>query len=98
MISKGTPRGCKTGFVLICWVDLNFIVSREPIHKEQCLLVDTIIDYLVDEGGWEVVFGISMVDVAKVCADMNSSLFFVNEDRVGDPRSVCNGVNELDNM
>jgi hypothetical protein len=60
-------------------------------------MVGTIIDDLVDERGWEVVFGTSMVEIVKVCADVNSSLFFVNGDGVGDPRSVRNGVNEPDN-
>jgi hypothetical protein len=92
-IRKGAPGGCKSGFVLICWVDLNLIVAREAIHKGQCLIADTIID----ERGWEFVFGTSVVEVAKFCADANSSLFFVNGDWVGDPISVCNGVNELDN-
>jgi hypothetical protein len=78
-------------------VDLNLIVAGEPIHKGKCLVVGTIIDYLVDERGWEVVFGTSMVEVMKVCADMNSSMFFVNGDGVGDPRSVRNGVNEPNN-
>jgi hypothetical protein len=32
-IRKGTPRGCKNGFVMICWVDLNLIVVSESIHK-----------------------------------------------------------------
>jgi hypothetical protein len=95
-IRKGSPRGCKRIFVLICLVDLNLIVAGEPIHKGQCLMANTIIDYLVDEEGWEVVFGTSMVEVAKVCADTNSSLFFVNGEGVGDLRSVRNGVNEPD--
>jgi hypothetical protein len=32
-ISKGTPRGCESGFVLICWMDLNLIIVGEPVHK-----------------------------------------------------------------
>jgi hypothetical protein len=60
-------------------------------------MVDTVIDYLVDERGWKVVFGTSMVEIAKVFVDANSSLFLVNKDGVGDPRSVCNGVNEPNN-
>jgi hypothetical protein len=32
-IRKGTPRGSKSGFILICWMDLDLIVAREPIHK-----------------------------------------------------------------
>jgi hypothetical protein len=79
-------------------VYLNLIVPGEPIHKEQCLVACTVIDYLVDEGGWEVVFGTSMVEVTKVYADTNSSLLFVNGDRIGDPISVRNGVNEPNNM
>jgi hypothetical protein len=56
----------------------------------------TIIDYLVDERGWEVVFGTSVVEVVKVGADANSPLFFVKGEGFGDPRSVRNGINESD--
>ena len=66
-------------------MDLDLIVVKEPIQKGQCLMVDTIIDDLVDERGWKVVFGTSMVEIAKVCANMNNALFFVNGDGVGDP-------------
>jgi hypothetical protein len=45
----------------------------------------TIINYLVDEGCWKVVFGIGVIEVAEVCTDTDSALFFVNRDRVGDP-------------
>ena len=61
------------------------IVAGEPIHEGKCLVVGTIIDYLVNERGWEVIFGTSMVEIVKVCANTNSALFFVNRDRVGDP-------------
>jgi hypothetical protein len=96
-IRKGTPRVCKSSFVLIYWVDLNLIIARELIHKGQCLMANKIIDDLVDGRGWEFVFGTSMVEVVEVSVDANSSLFFVKKDEVGDPRSVRNGVNELDN-
>jgi hypothetical protein len=46
---------------------------------------DTFINNLVDERGWEVVFGTSMVEITKVTVDMNSALFFVDEDRVEKP-------------
>jgi hypothetical protein len=97
-ISEGTPRGCKSGFLLICLVDLNLIIAGEAIHKGKSLVAGIVIDYLVDEMGWEVVFGTSVVEVTKVGADVNSPLFFLNGDGVGDPRSVRNGVNEPDNM
>ena len=85
MISKSTPWSSKRGFILICWMDLDLIVAREPIHEGKFLMVDTIIDNLVDERGWKVVFGTSMVEITKVGADTNNAIFFVNRDGVGNP-------------
>jgi hypothetical protein len=45
----------------------------------------TVIDNLVDERGWEVLFVRSMTEIAKVGADVNSAMFLVNRDGVGDP-------------
>jgi hypothetical protein len=53
--------------------------------KDKASWPGTVIDNLVDERGWEVVFGTSMVEIVKVGADVNSALFFVNGDGVGDP-------------
>jgi hypothetical protein len=35
MISKGTPRGSKTIFLLICWMDLNLIIAENPSLKDR---------------------------------------------------------------
>jgi hypothetical protein len=56
-IGKSTTRGSECGFVLVCWMNLNLIIAREPVHEGQGLVVGTIIDNLVDEGRWEVVLG-----------------------------------------
>jgi hypothetical protein len=45
----------------------------------------TVIDNLFNERGREVVFGKIMVKIEKVGADLNSALFFVNRDGVGNP-------------
>jgi len=71
--------------MLICWMDLDFIIAEEPIHEGQYLVTDTVIDNLVDERGWKVVFGTSMVEIMKVGADTNNAIFFVNKDGVGNP-------------
>jgi hypothetical protein len=84
-IGKSTPRGSECGFVLVCWMNLNLIIAREPIHEGQGLVAGTIIDNLVDERDWEVVFGTGMIEITKVSADVNSALFFVDRDGVGDP-------------
>jgi hypothetical protein len=66
-------------------MDLDFIVAREPIHEGECLVASIVIDNLVDERNWKVVFGTNMVEIMKVGADMNNTLFFVNGDGVGNP-------------
>jgi hypothetical protein len=48
-------------------------------------MVGININNLVDERGWKVVFGTSMVEIAKVGADADSAMFFVNKDEVGYP-------------
>jgi hypothetical protein len=78
-------------------MDLDFIVAGEPIHKGQCLMVDTIIDNLINKWGQKIIFGTSVVEIAKVCEDANSALFLVNMDGFGDPWSIRNGVNEPNN-
>jgi hypothetical protein len=43
-------------------------------------VANAAIDNLVVEMGWEVVFGTSVVEIEKVCADANSSMLFANKD------------------
>jgi hypothetical protein len=53
-----------------------------------------VIDNLIDEGCWKVVFGTCVIEIAKVCADADSALFLVDGYRVGNPRGVRDGVNK----
>jgi hypothetical protein len=55
-------------------------------------MANKIIDNLVDEKCWEVVFGTSVIEIAKVRADANSALFFIDRDGAGDPWRVRDGV------
>jgi hypothetical protein len=75
-ICKGTPRGSECGFVLIGWVDLNLVVFIEVIHEGQSVMVSTIIDNLVNEGCWKIVFGKSVIEISKIHTDIDSSLLF----------------------
>jgi hypothetical protein len=84
-IRKGGPRGRECSFVLIDGVNLDLVVTKETVHEGQSLVTCAIIDYLVDEGCWKVVFGIGVIEIAEVRTDMDSALFFVNRDSVGDP-------------
>jgi hypothetical protein len=84
-ICKGASRGLECNFLLIDGVNLDLLVTKETVHEGQSLVACAIIDYLVDEGCWKVVFGTGVIEVMEVCTDMNSALFFINRDRVGDP-------------
>ena len=84
-ICKSTPWGGKCGFILIPWMDLDLVVARESIHEGYSLMACIAINNLVDERGREVFFGTIMVGIMKFGADVNSALFFVSEDGVGDP-------------
>jgi hypothetical protein len=85
MICKGTPWGSECSFILIDWVDLNLIIARESIHKGESLVVGAVVDDLIDERCWKVVFGTSVIEIVKVCANTDSALFFVNGYRVRNP-------------
>jgi hypothetical protein len=64
---------------------LDLIIAREPIHEGQGLMASIVFNNLVDERCGEVVFETSMIEIAKVNADANNALFFVNGDGVVDP-------------
>jgi hypothetical protein len=66
-------------------MDLDLIVAREPIDEGRGLVAYTVIDNLLYERCWEVLFGTSMIEIVKVSENKNSALFFVNGDGVGDP-------------
>jgi hypothetical protein len=48
-------------------------------------MVCAIVDNLIDERRWKVVFGTGVIEITKVYAYTYGALFFVNGDRVGDP-------------
>ena len=84
-ICECTPRGNECSFILIGWVNLDLVVARESIHKGESFMADAIVDNLIDERRWEVVFGTCIVEIAKVGENANGALFFVDGYRVGNP-------------
>jgi len=42
----------------------------------------TSVDYLIDKGGWKVFFGTSWIEISKIGANLNGSMFLVDWDRV----------------
>jgi hypothetical protein len=82
---QNTPRGNECGFVLIGGVNLNLVIARESVHEGESLVAGTIVDNLINERRWKVVLGTSVVEIAKVGANTDRSLFFVDGYRVGNP-------------
>ena len=61
------------------------VIARESVHKGESLVAGTVVDNLIDEWRWEIVFWTSVVEITKVGANANGALFFVDRDRVGNP-------------
>ena len=74
--------------------DLDLVISGKSIHEGKGFMSGACIDNLIDEGCWEVVFGTCPIEVVEVCANMNGTLFFVHGNRIRNPSSVGNGVDE----
>ena len=53
-----------------------------------------IVNNLIDERHWKVVFGTCVIKIAKVSENANRALFFFDRYRVGNPRSVSDVVDE----
>ena len=73
------------------------VITRESVHKGESLVVGAVVDNLIDERHWKVVFGTCIIEIAKVCANANSALFFVDGFKVRNPGSISDGLNKPSN-
>ena len=58
------------------------------------LIFGACIDDLVDERCGEVAFGTCPIEIMKFYANVDVTLFFIHRNRIRNPSSVCNGINE----
>ena len=79
---KCAPRGCKSSLVTILFLDLNLVISRKSIHEGKDFMSGTCIDNLIDEQCGEIVFGTCPIEVAKVCANADGTLFLIYGNRI----------------
>ena len=61
------------------------VIARESVHKGESLVAGAVVDNLIDERHWKVVFGTCIIEIVKVCANVDSALFFVDRYRVRNP-------------
>ena len=70
------------------------VIARESVHKGESLVASAVIDNLIDERRWKVVFGTCVIEITKFGENADSALFFVDGYRVRNPRSISDGVNK----
>ena len=70
------------------------VIAKESVHKGERLVVGAVIDNLIDERRWKVVFWTCVIEIVKVYENADSALFFVDGYRVRNPRRISDGVNE----
>jgi len=58
--------------------DVDLVTAKKSVHGGEDFMNNARIDDLINEGGREVVFGTSLVEVVKVSAKLNGSLLLLN--------------------
>ena len=73
---------------------LNFIVAGKSIHKGKNNASCTIFDNMIDLRGSIAVFGTSLIQIPKIDANSNSSIFLRNMKNIRHPFSQQHGVDK----
>ena len=94
MICQSALGGCKSGFILIFFVDIDLIITRKIVHEGKDFITSTCIYYLVNKLIGEVIFGISQIQIMQFNTNTNGSLFFINGNKIGNPSGIRDGVYE----
>ena len=79
---------------MIFFPDLDLVISGKSIHEGKGFMSDARIDDVINERRGKVVFGTCPIKVVEVCANVNSTLFFIHRNGIRNPSGVCNGINE----
>ena len=61
------------------------VIARESVHEGESLVAGAVVDNLINERRWKVVFGTCVIEIVKVYENADSALFFVDGYRVGNP-------------
>ena len=94
-VGECAPWSCECHLVTVFFLDLDLVVSGKTINEGEGFMSGTCIDDLVDERCGEVVFRTCPIEITEVYANANSTLFFIDGNRIRNPSCVCNGINEV---
>ena len=81
-ISECAPWGCECCLITVFFLNLDLVISRKTVHEGKGLMSGARINDLIDEGCGEVVFGTCPIEVAKVYASTNGTLFLLTRTRL----------------
>ena len=81
-IGECAPWGCDCILVMIFFLDLDLVISEKPVHEGKDLMFGARIDNLIDERCWEVFFGTRSIQIVKICAIVDGTLFFIHGNRI----------------
>ena len=93
-VRKGTPRTNKILFMLVFWLNLDFILLGKTIHKRKNFTLRTSINDLIYERCGVIVLGTCLVQVTEICAYMYCTLFLINGNMIGHPFRQSNWEDE----
>ena len=77
-IGEGTPRTNECRFVLVLRFDLDLVIARETIHERKGFTTSALINDLVDEWGWIIIFRTCLIQITEIGTDMDRALFFID--------------------
>jgi hypothetical protein len=80
--------------MLVLGSDVNLIIAGETIHEREDFTSGTVINNLVDERGWKVVFWTGFVNIPIINTYTNTATFLIDRNRVGNPFCQSHGINK----
>jgi hypothetical protein len=81
-IDECTPRTNECRFVLVLGFDLDLVIAQETIHERKGFTTSALINDLVDEWSWIIVFWTRLVQIMEIGTDTNCALFFIDWHRI----------------
>jgi hypothetical protein len=71
--------------MLICRKNIDLIIAGETVHQGEYFTLGTVVNNLVNERGWIIVFGTSFVYIPIIYTNTDRALFLVNRNKIGHP-------------
>lgn len=71
--------------LLIIQMHLDFVASRESVHKRHAFIPTCVFDHDIRNRLWVLILRTSLIQVSKIDADSDLPILVGNQDDVGHP-------------